>query len=392
MTIQQWFDSTPMRQARLSMLDDQKNSFCSRCYCEEQLTQSSRRHRSNQKSVIFTKVNFDESFQQSPHYDIFEQSSSNGQYHHLPVDIHIDLGNYCNLTCKMCEPKASSSIAVQHVKWGLTDSKKYIGTDWTRDQSVWQRTLEEIAAIPNLKNIHFMGGETLITKRFADFVDYFIESKRFDVGFSFVTNGTTFNDQLLNKLKKFSRVGIEVSVETATEHNSYQRQGTDNALVFENIHRYIKHCNGTNITLTIRPAISALTIGSYTTLLEFCLVQKLTVKSLVCETPLYYNPRILPDTIKKQYLEKYQKFKQEHFKNKIDIFEDFNESDPNEYLRSIYQQIDQCINLLTTPAPANQSQLLAEMISWCKKWDTVHGYDARVLYPEFSNMLDQYGY
>jgi sulfatase maturation enzyme AslB (radical SAM superfamily) len=56
---------------------------------------------------------------------------------------------------------------------------------------------------------------------------------RTDLNFSFVTNGTVFNENLLNKLKQFNRVGIEVSIETVTEHNAYQRQGTDTALVLE---------------------------------------------------------------------------------------------------------------------------------------------------------------
>ena len=393
MTIQQWFDSEPMRQARLSMLSDQKNSFCSRCYHEEQVHQTSRRHRSNQKSVIFTKNNFEESFQQSPHYDIFEQSSVDGRFDQMPMDIHIDLGNYCNLTCKMCNARASSSVAHQQVKWGMTESSKYVGTDWTRDQAVWERTLDEIVSIKKLKNIHFMGGETLITKRFEDFVDRFIKENRYDVGFSFVTNGTTFNESLLNKLKKFRRVGIEISVESATEHNSYQRQGTDNTLVFSNIHKYIKYCNGTNITATIRPAISSLTIGYYYTLLEFCLQQHLTVKSLICETPAYYNPVILPDSVKELYLQKYYNFKEKYYHtDAVDTTEDFNESDPNECVRSVGQQIDQCINLLKTPAPPDQQKLLSEMVYWCKKWDSVHGYNARALYPEFSAVLDQYGY
>jgi MoaA/NifB/PqqE/SkfB family radical SAM enzyme len=392
MTIQQWFDSEPMRQARLSMLGEQKNSFCSRCYYEEKVNNSSRRHRANQKSVIFTKNNFDESFQQSPHFKTFKQSTVNGRHDHMPVDLHIDLGNYCNLTCKMCNAQASSSIAHQHVKWGITESAKYVGTDWTRNDEVWQRTLEEIVAIPKLKNIHFMGGETLITKRFEDFVDYFINSNRYDVGFSFVTNGTTFNQSLLNKLKKFQRVGIEISIETATEHNSYQRQGTDNAVVFENIHKYLEHCNGTNITLTIRPAITSLSIGYYHTLLEFCLHKKLLVKSLICTEPAYYNPTILPDKIKSMYLQKYREFKEKYLNHCDNTSEDFNESDPNEFVRIIEQQVDQCINLLQTPAPVNQHKLLSDMVTWCKKWDSVNGYNARDLYPEFSNMLDQYGY
>lgn len=394
MTIQEWFNSKPMQQARMSMASNEKISFCSRCYHEEQFNQSSRRHRSNQKSVIFTKNNFDDSFQQSPHYDVFNWSTAhNGQHDSMPVDLHIDLGNYCNLTCKMCNAQASSGIAAQEVKWGITESKKYIGTDWTQNQAVWDRTLKEIVAIKNLKNVHFMGGETLITKRFEDFVDYFIKSNRVDVGISFVTNGTTLNESLLTKLTKFRRVGIEVSVETATEHNTYQRQGTNNDVVFQNINRYLGYCNNTSITVTLRPAISALTIGYYPTLLEFCLDNKLMVKSQVCTTPAYYNPEILPNTVKELYLEKYHKFKEKYYGNAaVSLIDDFNESDPTQFLKSVFQQVDQCINILKTAAPPNQESLLSDMVGWCKKWDNVHGYNARTLYPEFTDILDRYEY
>ena len=104
----------------------------------------------------------------------------------------------------MCFSRASSTIAVQNVKWGLEDHRQYLGNDWTRDEHVWNRFLDELLTIPKLKNIHFMGGETLLTKRFEDLVDFFILHGRFDLCFSFVTNGTTYNQQLINKLKRFT--------------------------------------------------------------------------------------------------------------------------------------------------------------------------------------------
>ena len=89
--------------------------------------------------------------------------------------------------------------------------------------------------------------ESFFERSFEDFVDFMIERKRFDLNFSFVTNGTTFNENLINKLKQFGRIGIEVSIETLTDHNQYVRQGTDNQVVLANLDRYFSHCNTTNI-------------------------------------------------------------------------------------------------------------------------------------------------
>jgi sulfatase maturation enzyme AslB (radical SAM superfamily) len=93
-----------------------------------------------------------------------------------------------------------------------------------------------------------MGGETQLTSRFEQLVDHMIAHNRFDVCFSFVTNGTIFKPDLIKKLSKFRRVGIEVSVETVDEHNAYVRQGTDTATVLANIERYQSFCNASSIT------------------------------------------------------------------------------------------------------------------------------------------------
>jgi len=392
-SIAEWHNSSVMKQARLMMFRDEKNSACTRCYKEEQLSSSSRRHKENQKSVIFTRSNFQESYDQTPGWEIFEHSRNfQGEYLDMPIDLHIDLGNYCNLTCKMCRPQASSSIASQYVKWGITDAKKYVGTDWTRDPVVWDRVLNEIANIPNLKNIHFMGGETLITKRFEDFVDFMIARKRFDLNFSFVTNATMFNQSLLDKLKQFQRVGIEISIESMTEHNSYQRQGTDTTQAIAIIEQYLEQCNDSNITLTIRPAISALTIGYYHTLLEYCLEKNLIVKSLITFSPSYMDPRVLPQNIREQYKEKYIKLIEKYNLDDVDISVDYNESDPHQINAIIKNQIVQCLNLLDEKSLANADLLLNELVSWCRRWDNVHGYNAVKLYPELAQEFVKRGY
>jgi hypothetical protein len=393
MTIAEWFDSEPMRQARLSMLGNTPNSFCGSCYREQERGGTSRRIKSNQKSIIFNRTAFGESYLQSPGYQKFESSRVNqGAYDGLPIDLHIDLGNYCNLACKMSSFRASSTIAVQEVKWGNLSAKKHIGTDWTRDEAVWSRVLEELASITNLNNVHFMGGETLITSRFEDFVDYMIAHDRTDLNFSFVTNGTTFNERLLEKLKLFGRVGIEVSIETVTQHNSYVRQGTDTNLVLQNMDRYLAHCDNNNITLTIRPAVSALTIGHYHSLLRYCLERNLVVKGLWVDRPDFLDAQILPLSVKQQYIKSYEKLLQEYDLESLDYQSDFNESDPHQSRRIIANQISQCVHMLNTPTLDDHDHLLKQMVDWCQKWDQVYGYNARDLYPEFSNILDLYGY
>lgn len=393
MSIREWFDSPPMRAARLAMHGNSAISFCSRCYTEERHADTSRRHKSNQKSVIFTRSNFADSYAQSPGRQKFERSRlAAGSYDGRPIDLHIDLGNYCNLACKMCRPLASSKIAAQYVKWGDQTADQHLLTDWTRDEVTWHRVLTELAGVANLRNVHFMGGETLITRRFEDFVDFMLAQGRTDLNFSFVTNGTTFNEPLMQKLLQFQRLGIEVSIETLTAHNAYQRQGTDTAQVLLNMRRYLDHCDGEWSTLTVRPVISALTIGNYVSLLEHCLAEKIMVKSLLCTKPRYYDAVILPTEIKALYASRYQEFLCRHDLANEDTSQDYNESDPNQIRRVIKSQVMQCLNILATDTPDDSEQALSDMVSWCRRWDTVHGLNARALYPEFQAILDANGY
>jgi organic radical activating enzyme len=381
MTIAEWFNSDPVRNFRQQVLSDSKVSACRRCYVEENIGAESRRNRSNQKSAIFQQA-FAYSFAQSP---VQKHINISGATDTHPIDIHIDLGNFCNLACKMCNAQASSRIASQEVKWGIASSAQYLGTDWTRDNQTWNNFKTQLLNTPGLNNIHFMGGETLLTDRLEDLVDTMIENGRFDLCFSFVTNGTVYRPELLEKLAKFKRVGIEVSIETVDEHNAYQRQGTDTNLVLKHLSQYKEFANGTNITVTLRPAVSVLTIGYYAGVLDYALEQGFLIKSLLVNDPQYLDAVILPPEVKLQYLKSYKKFD-------TNVIVDYNASDPNQINNNIAYQAKMIVNILQTEQPGNADELLSQMVAHCRRWDTVYGYNARTLYPELQAVWDTHGY
>jgi sulfatase maturation enzyme AslB (radical SAM superfamily) len=235
-----------------------------------------------------------------------------------------------------------------------------------------------------------MGGETLLTDRFENLVDFMIEHKRFDLSFSFVTNGTVYNQRLIDKLKKFMRVGIEVSMESTTVHNDYIRQGTDTNLVLFNLEKYKINCDNSSISVTMRPAISALSIGYYHTVLDYCLQNNILIKSLAVTSPGYLNVDVLPKEVKEQYMTSYQKILLEL--EDINIDNQFNESDSSNYKKSVKVQAIQCLNLLKQTEPTNQEELLKSMVEHCRRWDSVYNLNARELYPELAGIFNQHDY
>ena len=91
MSLREWFNSPPVRQLRKEVLSDTATDICSQCYHEEDMHGTSRRHKANQKSVIFTHAAFENSYKQSPGYNHFELSQQqDGITDTLPIDLHID--------------------------------------------------------------------------------------------------------------------------------------------------------------------------------------------------------------------------------------------------------------------------------------------------------------
>ena len=219
-----------------------------------------------------------------------------------------------------------------------------------------------------------------------------IENKRLDLNLSFVTNGTIFDFELIKKLKKFQRVGIEVSIETITSHNAYSRQGTKTQEVLENIKKYNSECDNDKMSLTMRSAVSALTIGHYHTLLEYCLENKFNIKPLIVTKPSFLQVCNLPINVKEQYLEKYNKLLEKFQLNELDVNYDFNESDPNQYKKIIKLAIVQAIGLLTAKMPDNHKDELRKMVEHCAKWDREYDYDAITLFPELTDIFVENGY
>jgi len=393
MSISDWHNSTPMKSARMSMDSEIKIPECDSCWYQEKFSTTSRRHKSNIKSAIF-KQSFDISLIQSPSYNGFKYSfDNNGLTNQLPVDLHIDLGNYCNLACKFCCPEASSKIARQYSKWNILEDDNTIASDWTRDDDVWDRFIEQVISIKDLQNIHFMGGETLITPRFEDFIDKLIEYKRYEVCISFVSNGTSYNPRLMKKLSKFERVGIEVSIETLTKHNEYIRQGTKNEVVIGNIEKYIELSLKSSIDITVRPAVSLLSIGYYYTLLQFCLDNKLLLKSnnvireVGWKSSKCMDVRVLPREVKVEYKKNYT----ELLRNIDDehLIDDFNESDSHNYKTVIKNECVKCISLLEEEYEHN---LYPDLVELLEKWDKVYDFNANDLYPELREMLSKNNY
>lgn len=379
MSLKEWYSSNAIVEFRKQVLGSSRLTNCERCYVEERNTGTSRRHKQLQKSALFL-TNFEESYLQSPNLKKFT-----GEHDSVPIDFHIDLGNYCNLACKMCWSGASSTIAKQNVIWGDESARPYLGVDWTRDQTVWDRFCNELLELP-IKNLHFMGGETTLQPRFKQLLKFLLEHNRQEINFSFVNNCTNWDQELVDLLLQFNRVGLECSIETASIHNNYIRQGSVIETVLENIQRYKQVADDDRITVTARPVISSLSIGNFHTLLKYCLDNKILMKSNPLVRPDFMMVKHLPSSIKKQYAEHYNKLV-EDYNLDLTVNPVVNESDPNKLKEIISIYIREAISLLNVDRDDLSDIKLKELKSHCEKWDSVYGFNMIDYYPELEECM-----
>ena len=388
-SIREWYRSEKMKHYRQQLLGDTKLPECAGCYQDEQYGNDSYRNTQNWRSVIFTQQNFQESFEQSPHYDIFHDEEYTG----MPVDLHIDMGNECNLYCKHCNPSYSTQIAAKYKVWGILDKQDYhTRMNWMDDDEVWDRFLNELLEIKNLRSVHFMGGEPTMSPRLDDFLNFFIEKNHTDFAVSMVTNGTRYSKELVEKFSKFARADIDISIESILDNNYYIRQGLDKELFTTNIDRFLSH-QSDNFCVCLKPTITALTVSTFPELIEYFFENDIVTENNTCWNPTYLRASALPLEIRKSYFPKYEKVLAKLHQAINDQNIDMPQSrDYTKNSVNLYNELLSVYRMIQVPEMPDAEAIKTELVSWLTKWDQSCELDARDYYPEWTDFLEQYGY
>ena len=386
-SLEDWHNSEAMQNFRQRMLGNEPLPECAWCYYEEKHGHESKRIKENFKVAIFTKEAFQKSFLQSPWYSTFQLATKNHKVK-LPIDLHLNFGNECNLACKMCNSQASSKFASHMQRWQIP--VKAIN-NWTNDNNQYQQLLKNIQSIPTINRIHIMGGEPLINKRFREFLAWLIDNNYSNLSFSFVSNGTILNEKLIEDLKFFRSVDIEISIESIEDNNHYIRQGTDTRQVLSNILTLKNHVSD-SFNVILRTAPQLFSINNYHKLILFAYENRLSVQSVPVQSPNYLSIDVLPMNIKEKFISNYENLKLSLEKNVPNIKELSTGRNVARLEQQLIHECDSMINLLKKPSPDIITNLQAELIYWIKKWDMAYSLDAKEYFPEYKLFLETCGY
>ena len=393
-----YLNSDIMQTLRTQILNGKNPKTCRSCRYEDQLEKVSGRQRQLLKSAINLQ-NFDKSFCASPHYDLFKYSYDNqGRTNNQPVDLQIDLGNTCNSACIMCTPTYSSRLETDYDKLNILEpilfpkSKK--SNNWSDDPTLLNKFVTELGDIPNVRYLHFLGGETLYLKSFYDICNRLIDNgsaKNINIGTT--TNCTIYTPELERIIQKFNHVHLGLSIESFHFVNDYIRWPASIDHVWDNIEYFLELRKRTDLHLSLRITPSILSIYHIDTIFKFMLDNHIIAESCnILQNPSCLRIELLPKNIANQILDKINKL--------IDTYKLLENSEVivnrrrEDLIDSVIKNvIFEYKHLLENyQAPENVEEERHNLINFIKSFESLRNNKILNYLPEYEEFLRRYGY
>lgn len=261
-------NSPEMRELRLNMLKGVETpAVCRRCIDEEKLGLPFRRELERSKGYFSEE-------------EARAATAADGSIHPEETGIavfNIRPGNFCNLRCRTCGPAQSSAW---YDEWhdnyhrGFRDSGIRYGISkapgektrlenspygWFK-KSAFEK--EILANLPSLKEIHFSGGEPLISPDHHLLVRKLAESGRSSqIVLDYNSNLSVLPPQILEIWKAFKLVRVGVSIDGMGALNDYIRPPSRFEEILSNLERL--EAAGSLIRYWITTTVCAMNVGRY---------------------------------------------------------------------------------------------------------------------------------
>jgi MoaA/NifB/PqqE/SkfB family radical SAM enzyme len=396
-SIMEYYNSEQMRLLRQQLLAGEKPDHCSTCYYEESFGKLNGRRRQLLKSAIDAD-NFDLTTRSSPHYENFKYSLDNaGLANMAPVDLQIELGNTCNSACIMCVPEASSRLEQDYHKLNKINSKLFLKpasyTSWTQDPLLVDRFVAELAAIPNLRYIHFLGGETLYEEAFYIICERLIDldiAKNVIVGTT--TNGTIYNERIRRFVENFKQFHLGISIESITELNDYIRWPGRIDSILPNIDKFLNLRNvnpGLYISLRVTPNVFS--VYEIDKLFVYMIENRVIAESCnILNDPPHLRMELIPDDIRAEIKQKLEILIDYYDLTKQEIVNIRRADQINQTMANVVLDYYQFICDYITPVDVEQSR--HNLIDFIKAFETIRGNSILQHVPRYEKFLRHYGY
>jgi MoaA/NifB/PqqE/SkfB family radical SAM enzyme len=275
-----------MHQIRNDIKNGQRHANCNVCWQTEDLGQTSTRQHFINKYI--------------------EQCDQEWVDHPGIRDLTINPVNLCNFKCRICDPLASSKIAVEQLKFSI-DAKEQENLKKIIKRANQKNTpmIDQIFKIAeDLKFLHILGGEPFLWQELDQLLEKLIKTENAKhIELEFNTNGSIYPDHMIEKLLKFKSVEILISIDDIENRFELQRGGVWSE-VLKNIVSF-KNIKATNFSVKITPTVNVQNLLYLDKLVDFCDVHKFEIVWCYLENPQFLSINRVTNATKKLVYDKY---------------------------------------------------------------------------------------
>lgn len=372
----------PIRQA---MIDGVTLPGCNECAQMEQHGKISGRQKQLLKIGVQTEQ-FTKTLASSPWVPEFANNPT-GQTQQFPQDWQIDLGNYCNSSCVMCSPRASSKIAAEFFKLGIINQMP--AGSWCNDPELVERFVDTLHKSPHIQYLHFIGGETLITPAFKRILQVLVDtglSQSLTIGFT--TNLTVWDQSVIELLTNFASVHLGMSVECFHLVNDYARWPSQLSQVQLYAYQWLDLAQKHNWLVQLRTTPTILTVSKLLSVYDFAWQHNVAVESCnFLNKPEHLRASVLPLSYRVSVVESMKHWLSQHQADGETVT---NIRDPGVARTQITQDLQSYINYIET-AP-DESDRLPALVQYLKLLEGSRGNSILTYLPEYEELLRTAGY
>jgi MoaA/NifB/PqqE/SkfB family radical SAM enzyme len=286
------WNSDEMRSIRRAMVHNERLPGCVDCYEEEDSGGISLRKARNRdwQNGWLNEQNID--------IDVLKARaiSNDGRVRTTPSFLQLDVGNLCNLKCRMCQGYSSSQIDRDpvHRQWNgaapLDKERLPTGKRWFEDKDF---ILTELLQDPDqIKLLQFLGGETLLIKEIRNILEILIGAGvAQNITLLAATNGTVIKSPWLDLAERFKQLSLNVSLDGFGKYYEYIRFPARWLTVTRNIETLRQRSKTWVMVIATLQMYNALNIVE---LFEYLDSVELDFYAYPVAGPGYLSPKLLP--------------------------------------------------------------------------------------------------
>ncbi len=266
--IDDYWNSNRMKEIRRKMIAGEKIRDCEKCYRQEEQGVQSLRSTYNMESYI-------------------KDTAIDGTFSKKANTMQIQMGNICNLKCKMCSQMYSHmhgmetrDIGKQDPEWlhwvkeqgaNVNNWTNELGVkhEWYKNKEFKLKMFEHISK--NINSLVVIGGEPTLIPEFYQLFEYCDSQGTLgSKSVTLVTNLTNTNPKLTTWLPKLGNWTIWASVDGVNERTEYIRYPSQWNKVLEGLEFY-RSLLGKNGNITLSPAVQLLNIDQLDDIIKWWL-------------------------------------------------------------------------------------------------------------------------